>query len=380
MRPWQIVINSVDRNPLFPSEALLRLAVRTLVAVVGPWSALFCIVDDHAHVVVCCYDGEAPRLADALHRALQRLSAVPLSPPFLGAVRGRAHMESLLGYVPAQTSHHGIPVHPALWTGSCFVDLVGARLLPGFGNCIMQLLPRFRLRQLPGRGAGRRTAGADRPGWAPGVGAHAHCARQPRCAGHWPAAHWRHRTQRQASRCGAGARGGHRRCGSRQHPHLGDPSGARDLSPHHTSPAEPTPGSAPAEGRVAPPGSGTPRGIGVSPGMATASRPATRGAEALTEEDWGADRVERGSASHGRTRPERRSSWARIGFSWENSTGKAVVLGEDGLLMGELDRKGGRAGRGSAVRRRARPEKRSRCARIAFSTAIVPWRSSGPNS
>ncbi len=35
-------------------------------------------------------------------------------------------MSNVFGYLLRQPSHHDLQVHPALWTGSCFLDLVGA--------------------------------------------------------------------------------------------------------------------------------------------------------------------------------------------------------------------------------------------------------------
>jgi hypothetical protein len=49
-------------------------------------------------------------------------------------------------YVLDQGPHHGLATHPALATGSCFSDLVGARVLPGFEHRLPSLLPRFRMR------------------------------------------------------------------------------------------------------------------------------------------------------------------------------------------------------------------------------------------
>jgi len=47
-----------------------------------------------------------------------------------------------------QPTKHGLPGHPALWPGSCFPDLVGARRLPGLSLRLRlsEALPRFRLR------------------------------------------------------------------------------------------------------------------------------------------------------------------------------------------------------------------------------------------
>jgi len=50
-----------------------------------------------------------------------------------------------------QPARHDLPGHPALWEGSCFGDLAGVRLLPGYEvRSSLQELPRLRLRDLLG--------------------------------------------------------------------------------------------------------------------------------------------------------------------------------------------------------------------------------------
>jgi hypothetical protein len=50
------------------------------------------------------------------------------------------------GYLLVQPAKQGLDAHPALWTGSCFQDLVGARLLTGFSVAPLRAaLPRLRL-------------------------------------------------------------------------------------------------------------------------------------------------------------------------------------------------------------------------------------------
>ncbi len=145
--PWHITITSEGRHPMFPDTGLLRRAVRALCRVSGEHTALFCIVDDHAHQSAYGTEEEIAVCANSLWQALSHLAVVPLVPPHIKPVADRRHMETLVGYTLDQTSHHGIPVHPALWDGNCFLDLVRARLVDGFGNRVRDVLPRFRLRQ-----------------------------------------------------------------------------------------------------------------------------------------------------------------------------------------------------------------------------------------
>jgi hypothetical protein len=143
MRPWQIRLSSDDRHPLFPDEHRLRAGVRVLAHTVGRECVLFCIVDDHVHVVLYCEREVVTWRARSLCRVLRARAAVPVSPSWIKPVGSRAHLHTLVGYILDQTGHHGLPVHPALWSGSCFPDLVGARCLPGLELQLQHALPRL---------------------------------------------------------------------------------------------------------------------------------------------------------------------------------------------------------------------------------------------
>lgn len=143
MRPWQIRLSSDGRHPLFPTEASLRQAVRVLVHTAGRELVLFCIVDDHLHAVLRCERPVVTWRARSLCRVIRARAAVPVAPSWISAVESRSHMQNLVGYILDQTSHHGLPVHPALWSGSCFPDLIGARCLPGLDLQLQRALPRL---------------------------------------------------------------------------------------------------------------------------------------------------------------------------------------------------------------------------------------------
>lgn len=143
---WHLTLESRGRQNLFPSETELCAAVRALVAVAGSESLLFCIVDDHVHVAVWCERSRAGRLVQAIGTTLRPLATVPVKRlADITPVENRRHLERLVSYVLTQPSHHNLPVHPALWTGSCFPDLIGARALGGLGRPLSRFLPRFRL-------------------------------------------------------------------------------------------------------------------------------------------------------------------------------------------------------------------------------------------
>jgi hypothetical protein len=143
MQPWQIRLSSDGRHPLFPDEEKLRAAVRVLAHTAGREVALFCIVDDHAHVVLYCERDVVTWRARSLCRVMRARAATPIAPSWISPVNSRAHMLNLVGYILDQTGHHGLQVHPALWTGSCFPDLIGARSLPGLDLQLQRALPRL---------------------------------------------------------------------------------------------------------------------------------------------------------------------------------------------------------------------------------------------
>lgn len=145
MRPWQLTIASVTRHPLFPDEAARLHAVLAIVRVLGPWLVLFCVADDHIHVIVYCDDRRLGILSRSFKLCIHAMAAVPVKPVHIEPVHGRNHMENLHDYVLRQPSHHGLPGHQALWSGSCFPDLVGARSIPGLELRVLDVLARWRL-------------------------------------------------------------------------------------------------------------------------------------------------------------------------------------------------------------------------------------------
>jgi REP element-mobilizing transposase RayT len=143
MATWHLTLAAEGRQAFFPEEDERRLAVRTLARVAASRLVLFAVVDEHVHLVVTAGEDEVGRLARATLLALRQVSSLPIDPARARPVRDRPHLESLVDYVLGQPGHHGIPVHPALWTGSCFPDLVGARVLPGFRDRLGDVLPRL---------------------------------------------------------------------------------------------------------------------------------------------------------------------------------------------------------------------------------------------
>lgn len=144
-QPWHLAISSVSRHPLFPGAERTRAAVLMLVDGFGREAAEFCIVDDHLHIVLVCDEATMERRRRALTRCVRHLAEVEVNPTHVVKVDNRRHMESIFAYLLRQPVKHGLPVHPALWEGGCFPDLVGARRLPGLQLRIMEALPRATL-------------------------------------------------------------------------------------------------------------------------------------------------------------------------------------------------------------------------------------------
>jgi hypothetical protein len=147
MEAWHTNWTTIDRPTLFPSEASKREALHLLVRILGQAAVLFCIVDDHVHAVIMGPRRVVgPRCAD-LSQALNQCQNHRLNPAHFSEVKGRGHLKTLIRYVLDQTSHHDLQgiEHPALWVGSNFQDLVGARHMDGLASRLLfEHLPRLR--------------------------------------------------------------------------------------------------------------------------------------------------------------------------------------------------------------------------------------------
>jgi hypothetical protein len=125
---WQLTLTSDGRDALFPSEASRNAAVRALARTAAPHLALFCITDRDIHLVIDSTTARAGRIARAVLLGLRPLCRHPLEPARRRPIRDPQHLEWL--------AHHLLTLprelagqHPALWTGSALLDLLGARAL-----------------------------------------------------------------------------------------------------------------------------------------------------------------------------------------------------------------------------------------------------------
>lgn len=147
MSLWHISIESDERLPMFPGEILILRALHALARVAGKVMLLFSIVDDHLHLVSAGDIEFTRRLRQSILQALTPIADVALGASWVGPVRGRKHLLRLVRYHVVQVVKHNVQrAHPALWSGSCFQDLAGARLLPGLELQTGENLPREQIK------------------------------------------------------------------------------------------------------------------------------------------------------------------------------------------------------------------------------------------
>jgi hypothetical protein len=143
MSLFHVTWSADGRLPLFPDEAVRRRAVQKLAAAGREELALFCIVDEHVHAVLRGELSAVRRRVRAITRSLRGLAATSMDGGRIRIIEDRRHAANVFAYVLRQPQHHGLQVHPALWSGSCLADLVGARLVSGLRLCHREVWPRF---------------------------------------------------------------------------------------------------------------------------------------------------------------------------------------------------------------------------------------------
>lgn len=145
MSLYHLTIATDGRTLLCKNEEERRWTVRALTRIALLELVLFCVVDEHLHAVQWGALRRIGFLRSALTRSIQAHLEVPLQGSYLREVRTRSHLEWLVRYVMTQPTHHGLSSPAALWTGSCFQDLLGARAIGGFQLRAQEALPRLSL-------------------------------------------------------------------------------------------------------------------------------------------------------------------------------------------------------------------------------------------
>jgi hypothetical protein len=144
------------RLPLFRDERGYLQALWRIGAVCRGCLALFALLAEHLHLVAALSRAAAGRLAQSVLVTLKPVVATPLAASHIRSVESRSHMRWLLRYLLEQPKEHGMQGHPALWVGSCYPELCGARRVDGLSLRIEEVLPDYssaaasRLVGLPG--------------------------------------------------------------------------------------------------------------------------------------------------------------------------------------------------------------------------------------
>lgn len=176
MELHQIVLTAERerRFPLFTEEKHYLDALHRIGKMCQGNLVLFALIAEHLHLITRLARAAAGRLAQRVLLTLRPIVQTPLATSYIKEVDGPGHMYRSVRYELEQPKKHGMPGPVALWPGSCFPELTGARVIPGLELRIKEALPTFQVRRalrivgIPGdeiRPAGRqqlRAAGAAR--------------------------------------------------------------------------------------------------------------------------------------------------------------------------------------------------------------------------
>lgn len=138
------------RWPLTSTVDAFHRLLHIVTRCTGDALLLFGVADDHLHLVLEGSRFDLGHRVTVLQAALRRsfrdqdASHPRTEPAWAREVAHRRHLHTLISYVMQQPEHHGTRLPVANWQASCFPDLVGGRLLPGFNSeRIRSRLPRL---------------------------------------------------------------------------------------------------------------------------------------------------------------------------------------------------------------------------------------------
>jgi hypothetical protein len=123
---------TLTRFAFVHGERERRTFIRELARIAGPRLLMFGLADDHQHTGLA---GDTLNLlVRDLRATMRRLRPdLELAPAHVKPFEDRRHLRSTVDYLIRQPTKHELDgVHPALYSGTCFLDLVGARLLQGY--------------------------------------------------------------------------------------------------------------------------------------------------------------------------------------------------------------------------------------------------------
>jgi hypothetical protein len=140
---WHTSFNSVGNVVLFSSEAQVRAALRRLARVASGQLLGFCLVDTHCHFHIADGRRGAGRLMRGIQQSMAAVIGAALQPTHYEPIADQRHNLNTVRYLLKQPSHHDLPGHPALWSGSVLLDLLGARCLGGLASRLDIWMPRL---------------------------------------------------------------------------------------------------------------------------------------------------------------------------------------------------------------------------------------------
>lgn len=141
MEAWHATLVTAGRLPLFPTEEERREGVRALARVSRRDLAAFCIAGNHVHLLALGRPRAVGRRTRAVCLALGAVAGVRLVCGDRERMGSLSYLHRTVRYLLRQPVKDRLPGHPALWPGSAFLDLVGARALPGLSLRLEDLLP-----------------------------------------------------------------------------------------------------------------------------------------------------------------------------------------------------------------------------------------------
>ena len=128
---WHYTCSSMSGRPMLVSIGDWRRAVRALHRS-GPRRTFASnLTPTHDHLGVVGTRREVGPRISGFHRSAPILCRESLDWSFPTLIDSEPYLENTLHYIMSQAGADRFPVdHPALWVGSCFLDLIGARYLP----------------------------------------------------------------------------------------------------------------------------------------------------------------------------------------------------------------------------------------------------------
>lgn len=131
------------RFQAFQGEAELRRAARLIGRVCGERLLAWALPGDHFHSLLDGSRAQAGCTGRDVRLAFRGLGTVLLEPHYR-EVTSRRDLENVVAYLLRQPRKHESCEKPALFSGGCFPDLVGARILDGWNpDRLLSHLPRF---------------------------------------------------------------------------------------------------------------------------------------------------------------------------------------------------------------------------------------------